>query len=310
MTRVVVLGGGPDAEREVSLNSSRCVVRALESAPGIDVAYEIIDRVSPEQLRKLPGEVIFPVLHGGYGEGGPLQDVLERDGRAYVGCGPEAARLAMDKLATKLAAAGLGIRTAPAGVFDARDGVCPFGLPAVLKPVHDGSSVGVHLCHEASRWEEARRTVIADMQAHPGRVYMVERLIKGRELTVGVLDPGSSEGRALEIIEIQPAAEFYDYEAKYTRDDTRYVVGPQLPAGVKEQVQRSALELARAAGIRHLVRVDFLLDGAGIAWLLEMNTMPGFTEHSLLPMAARAAGAEMPALCASLVRWALRDRVQ
>lgn len=307
MTRVLVLGGGPDAEREVSLNSSRCVAEALRKAGEWDVAYEIIDRPTADQLRQLPGDVVFPVLHGGFGEGGPLQELLQAGGRPFVGSRASAARLAMDKIASKLTAAACGVRTAPGGVFDARDGVCPVGLPAVLKPIHDGSSVGVHLCRDASQWDQACREAIDDMRSGKGRVYMYETLIAGSELTVGVLDPGSSDERVLDPIRIRPAAEFYDYEAKYTRNDTSYDVDPPLPEGVKSYVRDAARKVSRALDVRHLARVDFLLDANGGAWLLEINTMPGFTDHSLVPMAARAAGIEMPRLCSLLVRWAIRD---
>lgn len=305
--RVAVLAGGPDAEREVSLNSARAVADALERSGRFSVGYHEIQRVSHPDLRRIEGDVFFPALHGGYGEGGPLQDLLEADGRAYVGSGPAAARRAMDKIATKLAAVAAGVPTAPAGVFDVRDEHSFVGLPAVLKPVHEGSSVGVHLCRSPADWDRARAEVAADMRDLPGRVYMVERLVTGAELTVGVLDPGGAREAALPPIRIQPRVEFYDYQAKYTRDDTEYTVDPPLPAGVSEAIRRGALTMARALGIRHLCRVDFLLDGEGRAWLLEVNTMPGFTSHSLFPMAARHAGMEMPGLCAALVDLALRD---
>lgn len=298
---VLVLGGGPDAEREVSLESSRCVAEALAQGGRFDVRREVIGAITRDELRALAGDVIFPVLHGGFGEGGPLQDLLVADGRPFVGCGPVAARTAMDKLATKLAAARVGVPTAPAGVFHSVDHVSPLGLPAVLKPVHEGSSVGVHICRDGDTWEAGVQSVRADVVAHPSRVYMVERaILGGRELTVGVLD-----GRALPVIEIVPKAAFYDYHAKYHSDETKYVVSPQIPAGVGEQIQAWALALAREIGVRHLCRVDYILDPPGAAWLLEVNTMPGFTSHSLLPMAAAAAGLDFPRLTEKLVDLAL-----
>jgi D-alanine-D-alanine ligase len=130
---------------------------------------------------------------------------------------------------------------------------------------------------------------------------MIEPLVEGRELTVGVLQRGPGLA-ALPLIEIVAASGVYDYAAKYERDDTRYNIRPELPAGVAEHCARSAVALARAMGIRHLCRVDFLLDRGGAPWLLEVNTMPGFTSHSLVPMAAASEGMEMPALCAHLVR--------
>jgi D-alanine-D-alanine ligase len=242
------------------------------------------------------------VLHGSFGEGGPLQELLEEAGRPYVGSGPAASRLAMDKIATKAAAMRLGIPTADFAVFNAKDGVCPLPIPVVVKPVHDGSSVGLHICKTAERWRDAFAAETADMKCAPGRAVMIERYVSGRELTVGWIDDA-----ALPVIEITPADGTYDYEAKYHRDDTRYAVGPSLPQGVTERLRAQTGELVRALGLRHLARADFLLDAAGVAWLLEVNTIPGFTDHSLVPMAARSIGLDMPALCATLVRLGLRD---
>jgi D-alanine-D-alanine ligase len=303
VTSVLVLAGGPDAEREVSLMSAGEFASALRGARTWKVHDQVIDRLTLEELRAMPGDVIVPMLHGSFGEGGPLQDLLEQDGRPYVGCGPGAARLAMDKLAIKLLAGRLGIPTPESCVFNPKDEGSAIAPPLVLKPVHDGSSVGLHIVKADSEWPAARDAVIADQRAHPGRAYMVERHVAGQEVTAAVLD-----GDALPLIEIRPADGPYDYEAKYTRDDTAYVVEPTLPDGLRERIQGGAIDLFAAIGGRHLSRVDFLIDPQGQAWLLEINTMPGFTTHSLVPMAARATGLEMPALCARLVELAWRDR--
>lgn len=301
---VLVLGGGPDAEREVSLVSSRAVADALFRA-GHAVHYHVIDKPTLDQLAAFPGEVVFPVLHGGWGEGGPLQDLLAQLGRPFVGSKAPAARLAMDKLGTKLAAARAGIPTADALALNLRDHACPIaGFPVVAKPIHEGSSVGVHICRSPEDWSKAHAAILRDVSQHPHRVYMVERaVLPSTELTVGILD-----GSPLDPIEIRPAVEFYDYQAKYTRDDTRYLVDPDLPPGVKTRVQGYARTLASALGVRHLARIDFLMEPSGALWLLEANTMPGFTDHSLLPMAAAHRGLPMPELCTSLVSMAVRDR--
>jgi D-alanine-D-alanine ligase len=299
---VLVLGGGPDSEREVSLESSRGVADALQRA-GHVVRREVIDTLTPSALRALQGDVVFPVLHGPWGEGGPLQDLLEASGRPFVGCGARAARIAMDKIATKLAAASAGVATLPGGVLNTRDHEPSVGLPCVVKPIHEGSSVGVHICTTRERWEQARAAVIADRGVHPDRAYMIEQAaLGGRELAIGVLD-----GVALPIIEIKPAVEFYDYQAKYQRDDTKYVVHPVLPGGLSQDLPARALAVAKAIGVRHLSRVDFMIDQAGAAWLLEVNTLPGFTSHSLFPMAAQHVGLDFPALTSRLVQLALRD---
>ena len=301
---VLVLGGGPDAEREVSLVSSRAVASALQHA-GHAVNYQVIDRPTIQEMSLWAGEVVFPVLDGGWGEGGPLQDLLEQLGRPFVGCRAKAARTAMDKMATKLIASQQGVPTAAACVFNPADEGCPLGeMPVVMKPVHEGSSVGVHICRTMPQWQDAVRATRDDMKRHPDRVYMVERGVLGaRELTVGVLGIATDRlgCEALDPIEIKPSVEFYDYEAKYKRDDTVYVTDPPLPEGVKGRVQTWAKTMFEAIGCQHLARVDFLLDREGGVWLLEVNTMPGFTDHSLLPMAAAHRGRAMPALCSSLV---------
>ncbi len=314
MKRALVLAGGPDAEHDVSLASARTVADALGASGLFAPELRVIERLDADELRAIDTDVIVPVLHGSYGEGGPLQDLLEADGRPYVGSGPRAARLAMDKMATKLAAASLGLRTLPSHLFDPRDLVCPFDLPVVAKPVHDGSSCGLHVCRTQDEWSSACSAMAASMRTSP-RTYMIEPCLKtpssGRELTVGLLDE-----LALPVIEIEPNAEatdgVYTYEAKYQRDDTRYSVrkpddgGPEaLPSRLLERVTDEARRIGNAIGVRHLARVDFILDEDLEPFLLEVNTMPGFTEHSLVPMGARAAGIELPALCARLAERAL-----
>jgi D-alanine-D-alanine ligase len=303
---VLVLGGGPDAEREVSLISSRCVYTALISSTAWTPSLHIFDRISQSDLAALPGDVVFPVLHGPFGEGGPMQDLLERDGRPFVGCTASAARMCMDKVAAKLAASDCGVLTAPAAVLNLADPGCPFPFPVVVKPVHEGSSIGVHFARDQSTWAAAVESVRADRVLHPTREYMVERAILGaRELTVGLLD-----GRALAPIEILPKETFYDYHAKYTSNDTRYQPAPELPAGVDQQLRTAAERVFAQLGCRHLSRADFLLEppqAGGRAWFLEINSMPGFTDHSLLPMAVQHAGRSFASLCTDLIEMALRD---
>ncbi len=306
MIRVLVLGGGPDAEREVSLHSSSEVASALRAHGGFSVDYRVIDRATLADLRALRSDVVFPVLHGRWGEGGGLQDLLELTGVPFVGCAPAPARLAMDKAASRSFAQASGLGVKPAAILDPTDAVRPLALPVVVKPVFEGSSVGLFVCRSEEEWRAAHRATAAS-----GKVALIEPYIKGVELTLGMIQqrPGDPSGamRALPFIEIRPAQGLYDYEAKYTRDDTGYTVGPALAPGIGEGAAEGALACARAMGLRHLCRMDFILDDDGRAWFLEVNTMPGFTTHSLVPMAARAVGLEMPALCAHLVRCALED---
>ncbi|TVQ64122.1 MAG: D-alanine--D-alanine ligase [Phycisphaerales bacterium] len=306
--RVLVLSGGPDAEREVSLRGGAAVAQALRDANEFEVREETL---APEfaqrplddmagALRAIPADVVWPLLHGPFGEGGPLQDVLERDGRPYVGSRPRAARRAMDKMATKLVAARLGIATGEACAFNPRDHACPLALPVVLKPVFEGSTIGLHVCKDEGAWRHAR-----EESSGAGRPCMVESFLPGREITVGLLQREGAWS-ALPIIEIAAQDGLYDYEAKYVRNDTRYIVDPPLPPGAADAARDASLRLAQALGVRHVARADFIVpEAGGPPSLLEINTMPGFTDHSLVPMAARAAGLEMSVLCAAIVRAAL-----
>jgi len=293
--RVLVLGGGPDAERDISLASAAAIAAALRTVPELEVLELTVDRPTPDEIASWPEGVVFPALHGAFGEGGPMQDRLETAGRAYVGCGPAAARLAMDKLATKIEAALAGVPTASAALIDPDDDRPPLPTPLVAKPVREGSSVGLHVCEHDGAWADALERV-----RRARRAYMAERLIRGRELTVGLLDRGAGL-ETLPIIEIVPAEGLYDYEAKYARDDTRYAVEPPLPAGVDDLIREQTLLLARRIGVRHLCRADFILDEDNRPWFLEVNTMPGFTDHSLVPMAAAHVGVPMPELTSGLV---------
>lgn len=305
---VLVLCGGPDAEREVSLRGGNAVADAINSTREFTAEKLVIDRISERELRGLRADVVWPLLHGPWGEGGPMQDILERDGRPYVGSGPGPARLAMDKLATKLAAARAELFVPGGGVFNPDDEESPVPLPVVVKPNFEGSTIGLHICRTGEEWRAAARATRAS-----GRAALVEPFIEGRELTAGLLDSGDGL-TALPLIEITPKDGLYDYEAKYNRNDTRYVVEPDLDPWLVHEMQRAALTLAHALGVRHLARADFILPRQPVRGnrlepvLLEINTMPGFTDHSLVPMAARHIGLEMPDLCAQLVRCAMRDR--
>ena len=295
--RVTVLRGGPDAEREVSLRSGAKVLEALSTVPGITAIDRVVDRPDLQTLHRMleedRGDVVFPVLHGPWGEGGPLQSMLETIGRPFVGAGATAARRAMDKLATKAVAIELGIPTPAAGrVADADDLPEP---PFVLKPFDDGSSVGVTFVHHP----EDLAPALAQLEGVRDRL-MVEALVEGRELTVGIVGDV-----VLPAIEIVPAERHYDFEAKYHRDDTTYHVDPPLPGELARRLASWTRALHDALGVDDLSRTDWLLEepteGPPRAWLLELNTMPGLTAQSLLPKAAARHGWSMADLCAELV---------
>lgn len=293
---VLLLAGGPDNERQVSIDSAAAIAQGLLDA-GYAVEHRLIDAITLDDLRAMPGDVTFPALHGPWGEGGPMQDLLEQDGRPFVGASAATARLAMDKLGSKILAATLGVRTAVSCAFNANDTNPPLPLPVVVKPVHEGSTVGLFVCRTMDDWTRAhtetkKRNVAA----------MIEPYIAGRELTVGVLNSAT-----LPIVEITPKDGLYDYDAKYQRDDTVYTVEPDLPPGVAQKITQGTAAIARAMHAEQIARSDWLLDVNGDAWFLEINTMPGFTSHSLLPKAAAATGMPFAQVCGSLIEAAIRD---
>ena len=297
-TCITVLMGGPDREREISLLSGEAVATALEAAPEFRVVRRVIDAPECEELRAMLKEdacdIVFPVLHGPWGEGGALQDLLRTLAVPYVGSGPEASRRGMDKLASKIFASRLGIPTPPAREIIPGD---PLDLdpPVVVKPTNDGSSIGVRMC----RTDQELQDAITELSPLHPRL-MCERLIEGRELTVSILG-----NTTLPAVEILPSEGFYDFEAKYRRTDTTYTVDPPLDKEISRTIARWSMELAGVMGLRDLCRVDWLLDGDQ-PWLLEVNTMPGMTSHSLLPQAAASKGIDMTQLCSIAVNQALQ----
>lgn len=293
LPHVTVLMGGPDAEREISIASGNAVAAALESSPLFEVERVCIDRISQDELNAMQTDVFFPVLHGPFGEGGELQYLLENTNTPFVGSSSEASALAMDKSKTKQVAHDLGIQT-PLWCLCDRNTPPVIKAPAVIKPNNDGSSIDISICKS----EEKLRTGLETAFQSRDEV-LVERWVDGRELTVGIID-----GDPLPVIEIIPPTdlETYDYEAKYLRNDTSYVLSPSLPTS---QCIEDAKTIYRDLELRDLARVDFLLDEQG-SWFLEVNTMPGFTDHSLLPLAAMENGITMPKLCTKLVQLALQ----
>jgi D-alanine-D-alanine ligase len=261
--------------------------------------------ISPGDLSALdvPADVIFPALHGHFGEDGEVQKILESRGLAYVGCGPEASALAMDKVGTKQAAARAGIPTADYQLVtpDQRDAALRTwaGAKVCVKPVDQGSSVDTYIVPDAIPLPEA----VDRLLARYGQA-LVEKFISGPELTVGVLGD-----RVLPVIQIVPQAEraFYDYQAKYKDDNTTYLVNPPLDPSLLKRIQEMSLTVFRTVGCRDLSRIDWLIEKAtNQPYFLEVNTLPGFTSHSLLPKAAAAVGIDYSSLCQQLVEMALR----
>ena len=295
--RITVLMGGPSAEREVSLASGAAVADALES---LGHRIERAD-ISPENLEalNLEADVVFIALHGSFGEDGQLQQILDDRDIRYAGSGPQASARSMDKVRTKLTLLEEGIPTPPYAVVDAgkceRELIC-WRLPAVIKPVHEGSSVD---CQIAQHPLQAAAMTDRLVRKH-GRC-LIEDYIRGPELTVSILGD-----RALPVCQIIPRREFYDYRAKYEDEATEYSFEPSVPEEVVRRVQEDSLRAHRALGCRDFSRVDWMVDQeTSQPYCLEVNTIPGFTTHSLLPKAAARTGLDMAALCEEMVSLAL-----
>jgi D-alanine-D-alanine ligase len=288
--KVAVLYGGASTEREISLVSGAAVLAALKrrgiDATGVDPREE-----SLFDLRQRGFDRAFIALHGPGGEDGSVQGALEVLGLPYTGSGVQGSSLGMDKLRTKRLAAALGVMTAESMVLrtlaDCAVAVERLGLPLIVKPATQGSSVGMSKVVNVDEMEPAYRAAAA-----VDDVVFAEKWISGAEYTVAVL-----HRRVLPAIRIETANAFYDYEAKYQRNDTRY----HCPAGLSAQAESHLASLALAAfdaiGAEGWGRVDFMADHTGRSLLLELNTVPGMTDHSLVPMAARAAGIDFDELC-------------
>lgn len=324
-TTVLVLGGGPDAERPVSIQSATGVAEACNRSERLVAKLEIIDRPSASDLQALiamhRASCVFPVLHGRWGEGGPLQELLERCNIPYVGCQAPAARRAIDKAETKRIASLVLerhrddplaeiIRVSHTELLNPSIDEPPLNYPFVAKPNFEGSTFGLHIVKDPSQWPAALAAIRADPKA-----YIAEPLTPGREFTAGMIaGPLDGSGRPspallrVPLVEIAPASDLYDFAAKYQRDDTVYTVAPDLPEAVTEAMQSFSIALAEAMGIRHLARADYMYDEkASTAHFLEINTMPGFTSHSLLPKAAAHTGLQMLGLCERLIEVAMAD---
>lgn len=296
--KVGVLYGGRSAERDVSLMSGAGVCEALRGA-GVDAHLFDTGERSLAELAAAGFERVFIALHGRYGEDGSLQGALELLGIPYTGSGPLASALAMDKIMTKRVWLQAGLPTPEYAVLEGVDGLDEalrrIGLPLIVKAPHEGSTLGVQ---KVERAEDMRAAY--EQAARFDRETLAERFVTGRELTVAVLGGGRS-ARALPLIEIIAPQGNYDYEHKYFSDDTRYVCPAELPEGLAADIRALSEQAYRAVGCEGWGRVDIMLDGQNRPWLLEINTSPGMTGHSLVPMAARAAGMSYAELCVEIL---------
>lgn len=293
--KIGVLLGGLSAERDVSLKSGTAVHQALV-AQGYNAVAIDVGRDLPDVLRREGIEVAFIALHGRYGEDGCVQGLLELMQIPYTGSGVLASALAMHKRYSKQTFAASGILTAPFCCYRRCETVAladlPFALPLVVKPVQEGSSVGVSIVRE-----EAQLAKALELAFHHDDEILVEMYIKGQEIQIGILDD-----RPIGAIEIVPKNEFYDFEAKYTDGMAEHVFPARLTQELYEKAQQIGLAAHRALGCKGYSRVDLLVTTAGDCYVLEVNTLPGMTALSLLPeIAAKGAGLQFEALVSRII---------
>lgn len=299
--RVAVLYGGTSAERPVSLNSGSQVLAALQAAGvdafGVDVGTDILQRLAAERIDRA-----FIVLHGRGGEDGSMQGLLECARVPYPGSGILASSLAMDKLRTKQVWMTLGLPTPRFAVLaseqDCRAAAAELGFPLMVKPAHEGSSIGMAKVTDVAGLIEAwRAAAVYDPQV------LVEQWIQGPEFTVAIL-----RGEVLPPIGLGTPHNFYDYDAKYLASDTQYRIPCGLAAEAEAELKSLCRRACEAVGVRGWGRVDVMQDAEGQFWLLEVNTVPGMTDHSLVPMAARAAGLDFQQLVLAVLEDSFVER--
>ncbi len=294
--RIGVVAGGTSAEREVSLKSGRAVFTALKER-GYDVVFLDVREDVQERLLREGVEVAFLALHGGWGEDGSIQGMLEVMGMPYTGSGVLASALAMDKEASKKIFLYHGLKVAPFVVLRRdRDVKPPFPPPYVVKPAKEGSSVGVSIVEDESALKEA-----VEEARHYGDRVIVEGYIEGTEIHIGVLN-----NRALGGVEVRPKRRFYDYRAKYTPGLTEYILPPEIDDKTYGRAMDVAYRAHRALGCEGATRVDLMIDASEDIYVLEVNTIPGMTETSLLPKIASLAGYDFPSLIEAILLDALR----
>nr|WP_254202589.1 D-alanine--D-alanine ligase [Acinetobacter sp. BY419] len=296
--KVAVLLGGKSAEREVSLDSGTAVLEALVRSGVNAEAFDPQDRSVTELVNY---DRAFIVLHGRGGEDGQIQGVLEWLNVPYTGTGVQGSAIGMDKVKTKQVWQGSELPTAPYRIVskdsDAADMVHSLGLPLIIKPVHEGSSIGMSKVEKIEDFAEA----IAKATEHDA-VVMAEKWITGREFTIVVLN-----GQALPVIRLEPPQDvaFYDYEAKYNRNDVQYGIPCGLSEAEEQQLKALSLRAFQAVGASGWGRIDAMQDEQGNFWLLEVNTVPGMTSHSLVPKAAAAVGYSFDELCVAILEQTL-----
>jgi len=300
--RIAVLSGGKSAEREVSLRSGEQVAKALRSS-GHDVTPVDLDLDTWNTLRDGKFDCVFNALHGRLGEDGTVQGMLELLGLPYTGSGVLASALCMDKARAASVMAGAGLHVPEFEELEVKEGVAgelverlvsKYGLPLVIKPVREGSTIGLTIAKD----EDSVASGLVLAGRYDRRV-LAQRFAVGTEITVGVL--ATPELQILPTLEIVSDNPVYDYDAKYTAGKSHHIIPARIPESAQEAASSAAARAFTELGCSGMARVDMIIDGSGTPWLLEVNTVPGLTELSLLPDAARAAGIPFEALCQRLV---------
>jgi len=300
--RVAVLRGGKSAERDVSLRSGAQVAKALRGR-GHEVTEVDLDAEAWDTLRDGGFECVFNALHGRFGEDGTVQGMLELLGLPYTGSGVLASALCMDKARSGRILAAIGLHVPEFEEMEIKEGVAAevverlvarFGLPLVVKPVREGSTIGLTIARDVD--EVASGLVLAGRY---DRRVLVQRFATGIEVTIGVL--ATPELQVLPTLEIVSENPVYDYDAKYTAGKSHHIIPARIPEAARASASDAAARAFRELGCSGMARVDIIVDASGAPWLLEVNTVPGLTELSLLPDAARAAGIPFDELCQRLV---------
>lgn len=298
MKKIAVLMGGRSNEREVSLESGKNVAEALASLGKYEVIPVVLDS---DDLTALPEGVdaVYIALHGGWGENGGVQAALNEKKIPYTGPGSMSSRIAMDKIKSKMVLEMKNVPTAKWSLASPGTEASPLPLPVVVKPPSDGSSVGISKVSDPGQWAGALEAALA-AQGGKGEI-LVEDFIPGREMTVGVID-----GKALPVIEIVAKDGWYGFDEKYKSDETRY---PFLEdAELAAKLQKTAVEAYNALCCRGVTRIDFRVSPVGRIYVLELNTSPGFTSHSLVPMAGMKTGLTFAEVCDKILSTADYDR--
>ncbi|MCE5340235.1 MAG: D-alanine--D-alanine ligase [Planctomycetaceae bacterium] len=304
--KVAVLMGAVGSERQVSLTSGKCVADALRKVASLEVIEHDFLPDKPYILDDKSIDIFFLVFHGEFGEGGDMQEICERKRLLFTGCDSKSSRIAFDKMACKKALQAAGVPTPP--VVEIRKSKELAGLNQklnfsadgkfVVKPIRNGSSVGVQIVTGADSAAAAAEECYYEFGD-----CMIEKFITGREITVGIVDD-----KVLPVIEIRTSRDFYNYDAKYNDDQTQYLFDTIQDEALLAKINNVAMKSFKAVGCRDFSRIDLIIGGDGVPYVIEINTIPGFTSHSLLPKAAAKTGMDMTQLCMRIIQTTLRRK--